>query len=67
MGYLEGASAAEPTPVIMYDGAIGRGDIGPEVTFVSPTERFRDGSQLKVLCCHFILSFSVPINILLPG
>ena len=63
MGYLEGASAAEPIPVIMYDGAIGRGDIGPEVTFVSPTERFRDGSQLKV----FILSFSAPINILLPG
>ena len=32
MGYLEGASAADPIPVIMYDGAIGRGDIGPEVT-----------------------------------
>lgn len=67
MGYLEGASAADPVPVIMYDGAIGRGNIGPEVTFVAPTERFKDGPRLKVSYGRVFVLFVVSFDVLLLG
>lgn len=49
MGYLDDAEGPEPLPVFMYDGAAGRANVGPEVKFVIPSERFKDGAQLKVL------------------
>jgi hypothetical protein len=50
MGYLDDAEAPEPFPVFMYDGAAGRADVGAEVKFVIPSERFKDGARLKVFC-----------------
>jgi hypothetical protein len=50
MGYLDDAEAPEPLPVFMYDGAAGHANVGPEVQFVIPSERFKDGAQLKVFC-----------------
>lgn len=49
MGYLQAEDEAEPIPVFMYDGAAGRADIGPQVSFVLPSERFKDGPQLEVI------------------
>ena len=49
MGYLDTQDGAEPVPVFMYDGAAGRADVGPKVSFVTPSERFKDGPQLQVL------------------
>jgi len=48
MGYLDDSEPPEPFPVFMYDGAAGRADVGPEVKFVTPSERFKDGARLKV-------------------
>jgi hypothetical protein len=48
MGFLSDTEASEPHPVFMYDGAGGRADVGPEVSFVTPASRFQDGDQLKV-------------------
>lgn len=48
MGYLGDADNPEQVPVIMYDGAAGRADVGRKVSFVTPSQRFKDGAQLKV-------------------
>jgi hypothetical protein len=56
MGYLQAEDEAEPIPVFMYDGAAGRVDIGPQVSFVLPSERFKDGPQLEVIDFAFFLS-----------
>ncbi len=48
MGYLDDAEPPEPFPVFMYDGAAGRANVGAEVKFVIPSERFKDGARLKV-------------------
>lgn len=60
MGYLEGGEDAEPIPVLMYDGAAGRADVGPRVSFVKPSHRFQDGAQLEVcslhIACHHVSS-----------
>jgi hypothetical protein len=53
MGYLDDAEPPEPVPVFMYDGAAGRANVGEEVTFVLPSERFKDGAQLKVFGVSF--------------
>jgi len=62
MGYLRAEEGAEPVPVFMYDGAAGRANVDPKVSFVTPSERFRDGPQLKVMVCvplAFLLLISV--------
>jgi len=48
MGYLDDAEDADPVPVLMYDGAGAKGDVGPKLSFVTPASRFKDGDQLKV-------------------
>jgi len=52
-GYLRPEEEAEPTPVIMYDGAGGAADVGPSVSFVVPSSRFKDGAQLEVIIFLF--------------
>lgn len=63
MGYLRAEEGAEPVPVFMYDGAAGRANVDPKVSFVTPSERFRDGPQLKVIVC-FPLAFLLLICVI---
>jgi hypothetical protein len=57
MGYLRAEDGVEPVPVFMYDGAAGRANVDPKVSFVTPSERFRDGPQLKVTVSFPLASF----------